>query len=214
MAIRGIIFDLDGTLANTLPVCIKAYQDTVYHFCGRVPEEAEIIGLFGPNEEGMLEQMIPGQLTETLAYYLKVYEQYHLQLCTGLFPGIGGSLSAIQSKGIKMAIVSGKGAFSAAISMRILGLEQWIDLVETGFDYGPDKPRSLRIVLEKWGLRSPENTAYVGDAPYDMQAAREAGLLPLGAAWAQSSSLKPETPTYATFFDIASWREWIEKLAS
>src|SRR5450759_2646537 len=162
MAIHGIIFDLDGTLANTLPVCIKAHQDTVYHFCGRAPDEAEIIGLFGPNEEGMLEQMIPGRLTETLAYYLKAYEQHHRQLCTGLFPGIGEALTLIQSKGIKMAIVSGKGAFSAEISMRILGLEQWIDLVETGFDYGPDKPRSLRIVLEKWDLRS-QDAAYVGD---------------------------------------------------
>ena len=213
MAIHGIIFDLDGTLANTLPVCIKAHQDTVYHFCGRAPDEAEIIGLFGPNEEGMLEQMIPGRLTETLAYYLKAYEQHHQQLCTGLFPGIAEALTLIQSKGIKMAIVSGKGAFSAEISMRILGLEQWMDLVETGFDYGPDKPRSMRIVLEKWDLRS-QDAAYVGDAVYDMQAAQEAGLMPIGAAWAETSTLKPETPTYATFFDIASLREWIEKLES
>jgi len=209
--LTGFIFDLDGTLANTLPVCIKAYQETVQYFCHRLPGEQEIIAEFGPDDEGMLERLIPGQLAQTLPYYLQAYQKFHLELCKGLFPGIAELLSDLKSRNLKTAIVSGKGAFSAKISLEILKLDQWIDLVETGFAYGPDKPRSLRLVLERWKI-PPDQAAYIGDAPYDMQAAHMVGILPLGAAWAETSALTGSKDPYANrlFNSVGEFFDWLQ----
>ncbi len=212
MLLRGIIFDLDGTLADTLPVCIDAFQETVQQFTGRRPEPGEISALFGPNEEGMLETLIPGRLDETLPRFLAEYDRAHDQ-CRQLFPGIEPALDLLKGRGIKMAIVSGKGSQSAEISLRYLGLERWIDCVETGFAEKADKPYSINKVLQRWNI-PPDQAAYVGDMPSDMEAAQQVGILPLGAAWAETSTLRgaPDSQAAVTFYDIDSFIGWIEKL--
>ena len=212
MTLRGIIFDLDGTLADTLPVCIQAFQETMLHFNSRRPSDAEIISLFGPTEEGILETLLPERrLDETLPCFLAEYARLHERLCRQLFPGVENALSLLKANGIRMAIVSGKGQQSADISLRVLGLDRWIDCVETGFADRPDKPRSIRKVLDHWKIL-PDQAAYVGDMPSDMQSARQAGVLPLGAAWAESSTLHggPDGQAAVMFYDIDSFIEWIK----
>ncbi len=211
MSLNGILFDLDGTLADTLPVCIQAYQATVQHFCGRIPEESEIYARFGLNDEGVLEKFIPGQLDQTLPYYLDCYEQFHAQ-CPQTFPGIDQVFTILQAKGMRTAIVTGKGSQSAAISMRILGLTRWVDIIESGFAHKADKPHSIGLVLQRWRL-PPEQAAYVGDAPSDILAARQAGLLPVGAAWAKTSPLRndPVSQEYPIFYEVDRFIHWIEQ---
>lgn len=211
MSLDGILFDLDGTLANTLPVCIQAYQATVQHFCGFTPEEAEIYTMFGPSEEGLLEKYMPGQLDKTLPFFLEHYERFHDQ-CIRPFPGVERLFSTLQAKGMRTAIVTGKGPHSAEISMRILGLGRWVDMLESGFAEGSNKPYSIGLVLRRWGL-SPEQAAYVGDTPADMSDARAAGLLPLGAAWAETSLLRDQASTngYTKFYELEHLIRWIEQ---
>ncbi len=207
----AVLFDLDGTLADTLPVCIQAYQSTVAHFCGRTPDEAEIYAHFGPSEEGMLEEFIPGRLDTTLPYYLKCYEQFHAQ-CTQTFAGVNRLFALLHNQGIHTAIVTGKGPKSAEISMRILGLDRWVEIVEAGYAFGGNKPYSMGLVLERWGI--PANrAAYVGDAPSDILAARTAALLPVGAAWSETSQLRgdPITQDSLTFYHVGDFIHWIEE---
>lgn len=212
MSIQAILFDLDGTLADTLPVCIQAFQETIAHFNGERPSPAQITSMFGPTEEGMLETMLPGRLDETLPQYLKEYERFH-SLCPQPFPGVERVFELLKAKNIPSAIVTGKGRYSAEISVRILGLDRWVDCVETGFAAKPDKPVSIRKVLERWQM-SPEQAAYIGDTPYDMRASREAGLLPLGAAWAETSLLRrpPQPDVAVMFYEIDRLVEWIAAL--
>ncbi len=212
MDLRGIIFDMDGTLADTLPVCIDAFQETVQYFIGRRPEPAEISALFGPSEEGMLEKLIPGRLDESLPRFVAEYKRAHHQ-CRQLFPGVERALELLKRKGIRMAIVSGKGAQSAEVSLRTLGLGRWIDCVETGFAEKADKPASISKVLARWNML-PEQAAYVGDMPSDMQSARRAGVLPVGAAWAETSTLPdaPDNQSELIFYDIESFVHWIQAI--
>jgi pyrophosphatase PpaX len=211
MKLKGILFDLDGTLADTLPVCVEAFQITVKHFGNWIPNEDEITRYFGTNEEGILEKFFPGQLNKTLPYYLDVYERIHEQKCAKPFPGVDKALSTLNSRGIHTAIVTGKGAKSASISMRILGLAQWIKIVEPGFADKADKPFSIKKVLERWGML-PDQAAYVGDTPYDMAASREAGLMPIGAAWASTSMVNNQSPleNYKIFYKLDDFIQWID----
>ncbi len=212
MNIEGILFDLDGTLADTLPVCIQAYQETVNHFMHWYPSQEEVTQYFGTSDEGILEKFMPGMLEITLPYYLEVYERLHKHLCADLFPGVDRVLTLLAEKQIRNAIVTGKGRKSADISMKILGLDRWIDIVETGFADRNDKPYCIRKILSQWGMR-PERAAYVGDTPYDMAASRQTGLLPLGAAWANTATLMSSNSTsaaYKVFFKIDDLINWIE----
>jgi pyrophosphatase PpaX len=211
MSLQGILFDLDGTLANTLPVCVKAYQHTAEHFTGQFHSDDEIISLFGPSDDGILERLMPGRLAEILPYYLNEYEQIHIKECKEPFPGVEKVLDCLQAKAIKVAVVTAKGQQSAAISLRVLGLIKWIDTMETCFPARADKPRSIRKVLDRWRIR-PECAAYVGDTPYDINASLEVGLLPIGAAWAQSSTLLNEAHpgAYKIFTEIEGFLNWIE----
>jgi pyrophosphatase PpaX len=212
MHLRGMIFDLDGTLADTLPVCIDAFQETVQYFTGRRPEPGEITALFGPNEEGMLETLIPGHLDQTLPRFVAEYERAHGQ-CRQLFPGVERALDLLKQGGIRMAIVSGKGRQSAEVSLRYLGLQRWIDCVETGFADKADKPASIRKVLAHWDM-PPEQAAYVGDVPSDLQSARQAGVLPVGAAWAATSTLRdmPTLTSELIFYEINDFIQWIRSI--
>ncbi len=205
-----MVFDLDGTLADTIPVCIAAFRSAFEKFTGRRYTDGEIEALFGPTEEGSCRLAVPDDWRGCLEAYLDGYERAHAEL-TEPFPGIEDALRLVKERRISLAVVTGKGPVSAQISLRRLGLESYFELVETGSPDGPIKPESLRRVLARWGME-PHEVAYLGDVAYDMEAAVEVGMIPLGAAWAESStvhealSTKPE----AAFHDVGTFIEWIE----
>jgi pyrophosphatase PpaX len=69
----GIIFDLDGTLADTLPVCFDAYRLAFAKYVARAWTDDQISALFGPSEEGVIRQVVPTRAEECLEDYLRHY---------------------------------------------------------------------------------------------------------------------------------------------
>lgn len=188
IALKGILFDLDGTLTDTLPLCHAAFIEVFQQFTGRTYTAAEIHALFGPSEEGVIKRVVPDQWEECLAAYLQVYEREHPRLAC-IFPGVKVMLDRLREDSVRLAIVSSKGGGSGTITLRLLGLEHYAEAVHWGTPEGGRKPAAIREVLQKWEY-SPAQAAYVGDAPSDMRAARDVGVLGLGAAW--SNGVDPE----------------------
>lgn len=110
-----------------------------------------------------------------------------------------------------LAIVTGKGLHSAAISIRHLGLARYFDVLETGGPEGSIKPQAIRRVLARWAVL-PERVAYVGDAASDMEEAKAAGLIPLGAAWDPRASVQVGNgrDPLLLFPSVESFTDWIE----
>jgi phosphoglycolate phosphatase-like HAD superfamily hydrolase len=69
--IRAVIFDLDGTLGDTLPLCIKAFRASIEPLASRTFSDAEIVATFGPSEEGTIRMLIPEEYDRGLAAVLK-----------------------------------------------------------------------------------------------------------------------------------------------
>jgi phosphoglycolate phosphatase-like HAD superfamily hydrolase len=113
--------------------------------------------------------------------------------------------------GLRLAIVTGKGARIKAISLRDLGLDGLFDVVETGAPSGSIKSDAIRKVLARWDT-APARAAYVGDAPGDIQAARAVGLLPVAVAWDACSSAEAlaGAAPHALFTRVEEFRRWIE----
>jgi HAD superfamily hydrolase (TIGR01549 family) len=210
MRIDAFIFDLDGTLADTLPVCFVAFRRTLEPLLNRRYTDEEIMAYFGPSEEGIFQRILPDQWEECLRTYLETYEQEHLRAAR-LFPGIEEALRRLRKRGIPLAIVTGKGPQSAAISFRHLGLARYFDVLETGGPEGSIKPQAIRKVLAGWGI-PPKRVAYVGDAASDMEEARAAGLIPLGAAWEPRATVQRGNGQgpLVLFPTVLDFTDWIE----
>ncbi len=211
MRLEGVIFDLDGTLGDTLPVCFAAFRHAMQGFSHRRYTDEEIAALFGPSEEGIIRRIVPDQWHTCLKAYLAAYEEESARDAR-LFPGIETALRLLKRRGLALAIATGKGAHSAAISVRHLRLAEYFNVVETGSPDGGVKPQAIRKILSQWGVL-PHQVAYVGDAPTDIDSAREAGVIPLGAAWAATTSaddLRARAPL-ETFQSVTSFIAWIEQ---
>jgi pyrophosphatase PpaX len=205
-----LIFDLDLTLAGTIPVCIAAFRSAFERFSDRRWDEEEIKALFGPTEEGSCRRVVPDHWQGCLEAYLDAYEKSHMSL-TEPFPGIIDALGLLRERGVDTAVVTGKGLVSALISLRQLGLEPYFGVVETGSPDGPVKPESLRKVLARWGME-PHEAAYLGDGTYDMKAAAQVGMIALGAGWGEGSSVHKAHPKIlkVVFDDVGAFTNWLE----
>jgi phosphoglycolate phosphatase-like HAD superfamily hydrolase len=208
-----MIFDLDGTLGETVPICIQAFQQTFQHYLGRSLTAPDIIAMFGPSEEGMLQRHLPHIWPQALEMYLLAYEHAHA-LCSAPFPGLPPLLAALQRRGLRLGIVTGKGLRSARISARVLGLDAYFDGIEAGSADGPVKPAGIRAFLTRWEV-APETAAYVGDAPYDVDAAKQAGVIAVAAAWAASAdtaALAARQP-HLLFERLADFAAWADRVS-
>ena len=216
MKIGGMIFDLDGTLTDTLQVALETFREALRVFTGQIYTDEEIVARFGPTEEGMLQQLLPTRWKDCLSLYLRIYEREHRR--TGrLFPGIETALDMLKDRGIPLAVVTGKGAHSAAISLTQLGLTSYFDIIETGSPEGNIKARCIKSVLARWRV-PPGQTAYLGDAVSDIEVARTTGLIPLAAAWderADPDTLRRLGPAalFRTVEEFIGWIPTVEPVA-
>jgi phosphoglycolate phosphatase-like HAD superfamily hydrolase len=205
-----MIFDLDGTLGETVPICIQAFQQTVHHYLGQSLTAPEVVAMFGPSEEGMLQRHLPQTWREALEVYLTEYERAHVT-CPAPFSGLTTLLTGLRRRGLRLGIVTGKGLRSARISARVLGLDAYFEGIEAGSADGQVKPAGIRAFLARWAV-APETVAYVGDAPYDVDAAKHAGVISVAAAWAASSNaaaLAARQP-HVLFESVADFAVWAE----
>ena len=210
MSIQGFIFDLDGTIGDTLPVCYAAFREVFREYLGRDYSDGEIRALFGPTEEGIIRDLVPDRRQRCLSDFFRAYERAH-DRCPRPFPGMDTALSALQQRGVRLGIVTGKGFRTATTSLKVFGLAETFDVVESGSLNGGIKPQSMSRVLEKWRLEARQ-VASSGDSPSDIRAAQQVGATALGAAWASTSnyrSLEALNPP-AVFRRVGELLDWIE----
>jgi phosphoglycolate phosphatase-like HAD superfamily hydrolase len=208
MPIQAVIFDMDGTLGDTLPVVDQAFQDTLLRFTGRHFTPEEIHAHFGPSEDGMLRALVrPADFDAALDCYFQRYAELHRAI-NQPFPGVIDLLQQLRARGLHTAIVTGKGPHTAQISMDVLGLSPYIEELKAGTPGGAGKPAALRELLAAWDLPAA-HAIYVGDMPYDMQASREVGLLPIGAAWAVTATVRDGDGAAMLFTRVADLSAWL-----
>jgi pyrophosphatase PpaX len=107
MRLRGMSFDVDGTLGDTIPVCIQAFQRTFHHYLGHLLPSQDIIAMFGPSEEGMLQRQLPQTWPQALAMYLEEYVRAHA-MGREPFPELLPLLTTLQGRGGRLGIVPAK----------------------------------------------------------------------------------------------------------
>jgi len=208
--LAAVLFDLDGTLVDKFSVCYLAFRRAVVGVGGQQLSDAEVHALFGPSEDGMMRRVFPHGWEKALELYFDEYERL-LPMCPTVIPELASALALLRPRRILTALVTGKTRVTATMSLRHFGLDDVFDAVETGSPDGVVKAMAIRGLLERWRLR-PEQAIYVGDAVSDMLAAREAGVMAVGAAWALGSGgaeLK-EIDADVMFTDARDFLAWLD----
>lgn len=210
MKIKAVIFDLDGTLANTLPLCIKAFRRSIEPLTGRSLPDDEIVSTFGPSEEGTIMALAPDHYEKGISAYLEYYNDLHV-MCPTPFDGIKDLLQTLKSKGIRIAMVTGKGEHSTAISLKYFGLQNFFEVTETGSPKGARKAEGIQLVLDELKDVRKEEVIYVGDASSDIIACKKVGIPVIAAAWADTAEpealkeLKPDE----LFYTVKEFSDWL-----
>ena len=174
----GVIFDLDGTLADTEPLVIGCMLETI-SAAGLPVTEQRLLEFIGPPLPLMLHQMY--EISEDDAQriyrdYLRRYAGDYLPRTRPL-PGAGELLDALRDAGVPLALVTNKREDAGRKSIEVLGwTERFIAIVgaNTAAAAKPD-PAPIRHALGFLGA-DPSEAAIVGDTESDMGAARNAGL--------------------------------------
>jgi pyrophosphatase PpaX len=206
--IRGVCFDIDGTLADTLPVVYSAFQHVTQQFLGRTYGEEEIARLFGPSEEGIIRRLLPSdRWDDGIKAFHVAYEEAHAS-CKTPYEGIDVALVLLKKKGVLLAVATGKGAISANLSLEKAGLMRYFDLIEYGSVSRRNKVSALKRILRNWGL-NPSELAYLGDSPSDMRDAKNVGAIALGAGWGNGVNLnrlkQDATKVFPTVSTFIGW---------
>lgn len=179
--LRGLIFDLDGTLADNVQHTCDTLSEACSAYADRTITPAEIWAHFGPSEEGILQQLLPDRWVLAADRYWAQYRE-RWSRDAGPVDGLQELLGGLHARNLRIGIVTGRGLRGTELTLDLLGIREQLTDWVAGSPTGADKPAGLRHLLAVWGC-TPREVAYVGDASADMQAARTVGVIPLGAAW-------------------------------
>ena len=125
--IEAIVFDLDGTLADTMPMIIECYKEVFKQYLGRAYSKAEIIAILsvaGRPERTIIRERVPEEkVEEAVDLFRRLYVQ-RLRAEASLYPGVMRLLSRLSSSGRQVALVTGKSRWSTEFTLSLIHISE------------------------------------------------------------------------------------------
>ncbi len=201
MKIKTVIFDFDGTLGDSKECVISSTKKAFEGMSMNIPSDEEIKYYMGIPLETSLREMAGENLSEEdFAGLLEIFRDYTKKIekdCLKIFPEVRELLDTLKEKGIKCFIVSSKKSSVLERNLKFLEIyDYFIDII------GPDEvsnhkphPEGINMLVEKYGFSKPE-AIMVGDAIFDIQMGKSAGVHTCGVTWGSHSveMLEGENP--------------------
>jgi pyrophosphatase PpaX len=194
-SVDAVLFDLDGTLVDTIPLIVACYQHTLLaHVPGYDPGRRVLIGNLGRSLDDILFDYAqaagvpdPTSTSREMLHTYRAFQRIHLPLLIRPYEGIREMLEGLRARGLTLGVVTSKVEWAARETYGRYGLAEFLS-VEVFHDdterHKPD-PEPLLHAAAKAGLDAAR-TVYVGDAVHDMAAGKAAGMRTIGALWGPS----------------------------
>jgi pyrophosphatase PpaX len=182
--VRAIIFDLDGTLADTFPLIVSAWNAALTPHTGKAYTDEEVISRFGIPDPAMIRRELAGDAGEcAVEAYHAHYQQRHGETVKP-FAGVTEMLNALRRRKVPLGLMTGKGRRSARITLDALGWGETFDAVCTGEDVAEQKPDPAGPLAVARSLDvAAQACAFVGDSPADIGAGQAARMVTVAAGW-------------------------------
>jgi pyrophosphatase PpaX len=184
MRFRVVLFDLDGTLIDSGPIILASMQHAVRTVLEREIAYEELAATVGG--QGLVAQMAeldPDRVDELVEVYREHNDPLHDTL--EAFAGMVDVIPRLRAEGRRLGIVTAKRHRTVALAVeRFPWLEEQFDVVVAYEDTDRHKPEPDPVLEALSRLEAePSEAAYVGDSPFDIQAAKEAGAFAVAVAW-------------------------------
>ncbi|MBR3894359.1 MAG: HAD-IA family hydrolase [Clostridia bacterium] len=188
--IRAVIFDLDGTLANTIPAIREGLNLTMKLYGYPEHTDAEVLTFINNGARELVRRAMPEELrgdeetvSRVLADYDRLYAEtyYHTDRT---YDGIPEVIAALHARGLGIAVLSNKqDVFVKRLCEQLLPAGV-CDVAQGVIAGKPTKPNRFLsdLVAEKLGV-SPSECVMVGDSDVDVKTARAAGMAHVGVSW-------------------------------
>ena len=185
--IKGVIFDLDGTLLDTLEDLTDAVNHVMSAFSLETKSIDQVRSFVGNGVVRLIEQCVPGgdaheQFSEVLTAFMAYYEA-HCNNKTRPYYGVLALIDKLHREGVKLGIVSNK--FDLAVkALNQQYFHNWIDfaLGVTDALHRKPAPDMVYACIEQMQLK-PEDVVYIGDSEVDLMTAQNAGVDCISVLW-------------------------------
>ena len=178
---RAIVFDLDGTLVDSLPDIVGAFQDAFTELGLVAPAAEAIRGRVGLPLETMYADFAPREQVGALVdAYRRIYPRRFTRT-SRLFPGVPEVLAELRGHGFRLAVATTKRSDMATRFVAAMGLTDALDHVQ-GTDGFPHKP-APDVVHRALAALDADGTWMVGDTTHDVGAGKAAGLATFAVTW-------------------------------
>jgi pyrophosphatase PpaX len=198
--LRTVLFDLDGTLIDSIRLILDSYHHTLsQHQLPARSDDDWLKGIGTPLYVQFAEwQEHPDRLQAMIATYREYNLKHHDRMVT-VYPGVVDAVRELKSAGLATGLVTSKNRQGALRGLRLVGLEALMDVLVCADEVTNPKPHP-EPVEKAVGLlgAEPATTVYVGDSLHDMHSGRAAGVKTAAALWGPfgRSHLEGARPDY------------------
>lgn len=184
--IKAILFDFDGTIADTDQVILDSWQEVFRRVEGAERPAEEIYKTYGEPLWGTMEQLF-GERAEAC---IKMYRDYQATIFLDeirLYPGMEALIKNLKEQGYLLAIVTSRMKKSTYEVLDKYGLTEYFDTIITCEDTEKNKPDPEPALLALERLQAaPQNAVLIGDSRYDMGCGINAGIRTILVGWSVS----------------------------
>jgi pyrophosphatase PpaX len=179
-----VLFDLDGTVVDSGGIILASMRHATQTVLGReISDDALMAAVGGPGLEAQMEGLGgPENLHELVRVYRAHNEPLHseLQMCFGM----DDVLLRLRAEGRRLGLVSAKRRSTVELAFAATEIGHLFEVVVGGDEAARNKPAPdpLLLALERLD-ETADRAVYVGDSPFDMEAAKAAGLEAIGVTW-------------------------------
>ena len=179
-----VLFDLDGTVVDSGGIILASMRHATRSVLGReIPDELLMAAVGGPGLEAQMRAFGGEEhVDELIRVYRAHNEPLHdgLELCFGM----DDVLLRLREEGRRLGLVSAKRRSTVELAFAATEIGHLFEVVVGGDEAsrGKPDPDTLLLALERLGADAAD-AAYVGDSPFDMTAAKRAGMYAVGVTW-------------------------------
>lgn len=181
---KVVLFDFDGTLANTNPLIVASFQYTLREKLGLNVSADDIYPHFGEPLPETMEFFAPGRGQELTDFY-RVWNKAHHDQLIEQFAGMPETVAALHAAGVKLAVVTSKRTDMANQGLRVTGLAPYFDTVvgmELTARHKPEPDPAL-MALRQLNCVPGDDALMVGDSTFDILCGRNAGTRTAAVGW-------------------------------
>lgn len=182
---KYLLFDLDGTLLNTNNLVLESLKYTIKTHLGKKVEESSLYKYFGQPLVKIMEDLDKEQAGKMVDTYREYSAIKHDNL-TEVFPQVPETLKELKEKGIPIAVVTSKIKPLAYRGLGLFNLEEFINVCVAYEDTDRHKPDPAPVIkaIDLLGIgNSSAEVIMVGDSPYDIMCANNAGVTSAAVKW-------------------------------